>query len=149
LAFRDGALDNLRVPVTWTATAALILCALVAATLLLNDRRDEMGLEGWGAARTGFDRVAAPAGGVVAAPVRWTGGAFDFIADYWDAVGENRRLKRRIQELEGWRAEAIALRDSNQRLAAVLRPAHRSAGADGRRPRRARRARPQQHHAPC
>jgi rod shape-determining protein MreC len=109
------------VPVTWTATAALILCVLLAATLLLNDRRDEMGLEGWGATRAGFDRVAAPAAGVVSAPVRWTGGAFSFLGDYWDAVGENRRLKRRVRELEKLRAEVVALRDINQRYASLLR----------------------------
>jgi len=120
LAFRDGALDNLRVPVTWTATAALILCGLFAATLLLNDRRDDMSRE-WGSARAGFDRVAAPAGGVVAAPVRWIGGAFDYVGGYWDAVGENRRLKRRVRELEQLRAEVVALRDVNQRYATLLR----------------------------
>ncbi|MBW3617865.1 MAG: rod shape-determining protein MreC, partial [Proteobacteria bacterium] len=114
-------MEGIRVPVTWAATAALILCGLVAATLLLNDRRDEMGLEGWGAARTGFDRVAAPAGGVVSAPVRWTGGAFGYMADYWDAVGENRRLKRRLREMEKLRAEVVALRDVNQRYASLLR----------------------------
>lgn len=121
MAFRDGALEGIRVPLAWTATAALILCVLAAAALLLNDRRDEMGEHGWGSARTGFDRVAVPAGGVVAAPVRWIGGAGDFLADYWDAVGENRRLKRRLREMERWRAEAIALRDVNQRYATLLR----------------------------
>jgi rod shape-determining protein MreC len=120
VSFRDSGLDNIRVPVTWTATAALILCLLAAATLLLNDRRDEMGVEGWGSARTGFDRVAAPAGGVVAAPVRWIGGAFDYVGGYWDAVGENRRLKRRVRELEQLRTEVVALRDVNQRYATLL-----------------------------
>jgi rod shape-determining protein MreC len=110
----------MKVPVAWTATAALILCALAAATLLLNDRRDQMGSEGWGAARTGFDRVAAPAGGVVAAPVRWIGGAFDYVGGYWDAVGENRRLKKRVRDLEQLRTEVVALRDVNQRYATLL-----------------------------
>ena len=35
MAFRDGALEGIRVPVAWTATAALILCLLIAATFLL------------------------------------------------------------------------------------------------------------------
>lgn len=124
MAIRDGGLNNLRLPLAWTAAGGLGLCLLVATALLLGDRRDDVGagLGGqWGAGRTGFDAVSAPASGVVAAPVRWIGGVFDHVDGYWDAVGENRRLKRRVRELEGWRDQARALTDINQRYAALLK----------------------------
>lgn len=123
MSFRDGPLEDLKVPLTWTATAALIAAILAAAYLLLNDRRETADARAGaaGAARGAFDQVAAPAGSAVSAPVRWIGGGIDYVAGYFDAVEENRRLREEVRGLRRWRDAAIALKDVNQRYEALLR----------------------------
>lgn len=119
MAYRDGPFDNLRAPAWLLAAFAVIVAGAVAILLLLSDKRDAA--KGVNSPVKGaFDSVAAPVNGVLAAPVRWVGGASDFMSDYWDAVGENRRLKRRIAELEAVRDNAIALKNINARYEALL-----------------------------
>lgn len=120
MSFRDSRFEDLKVPLTWTASAALLVAALIAASMLLGDRRDDLDVR-WGGARAGFDRVAAPAAEAVSAPVRWAGGAFGWIGDYFNAVGENRRLKQENRALRKWRDTAIALKDVNERYETLLR----------------------------
>jgi rod shape-determining protein MreC len=119
--YRDGPLEDLKVPLTFTAGAALIVAALVATFLLLGDRRETLGPEAWGSAREQFDGVIAPAGTVISAPVRWVGGGFRSVGDYFFAVRENRRLKQRVKELERWRDVAVALKDVNERYETLMR----------------------------
>jgi rod shape-determining protein MreC len=121
LPFRESPLEDLKVPLTWTAGAAVGVAILVAAFMLLGDRRDSLDEEAWGSIRNGFDRGAAAAGSVLAAPVRGVGDGFEWIGDYFGAVSENRRLKRELREMRQWRDTAVALRDVNDRYGTILR----------------------------
>ncbi|MFN3352740.1 MAG: rod shape-determining protein MreC, partial [Brevundimonas sp.] len=112
MAFRDGPFENLKVPLAWTAGAATIGAGVVALFLLLGDRPGD-GDSPYAGVRNGVAQVAAPVGGVFAAPVRWVGAASDYIGGYFNAVSENRRLKRQLAELEPWRDQAIALKNIN------------------------------------
>ena len=116
MSIGDGPLDDLRVPLRWTAMAAAGVAGVIALGLLLGDRRPES----YGPARATFDTVVAPASTTLAAPVRWTGDLFGYVGDYFGAVGENRRLRAENAELRRWRDAAIALRDRNARLSALL-----------------------------
>lgn len=120
MALRDGPLGDVKVPLAWTAAVALVIAAIVAFTLLLNDRRETFKTEAYGATRQAVDTVAAPVGGVLSAPVRWTGSATGFVASYFGAAGENRRLKRQMDDMRQWQAVAVALKDRNERLEALL-----------------------------
>ena len=66
------------------------------------------------------DTVAGAAGGVLAAPVRWTDFGADAISDYFFAAGQNAELKRRLKIAGNWRDEAAALAYENARLRAML-----------------------------
>lgn len=118
MAFRDGPFENLKVPLAWTAAVAVVACAVGAILLLLSDQRDPA--SPYAGARAGVETVAAPVGGVLAAPVRWFGHLSDGIGGYFFAVSENRRLKRQLAELEPWRDQAIALKNINARYEAML-----------------------------
>lgn len=121
MSFRDSdRFQEIRVPLTWTATAATLVAAVLALVLLLGDRRETLGPEGYGPVRAGFDAGAAPVSGVLAAPVRWVGDAVEYVQGYFFAISENRRLRRRVAELERYRQAAIALQDVNERYAALL-----------------------------
>ncbi|MFC0634242.1 rod shape-determining protein MreC [Brevundimonas balnearis] len=119
MAFRDGPFENLKVPLAWTAGAATIGAGVVALFLLLGDRPGG-GESPYAGLRNGVSQVAAPVGGVFAAPVRWIGAASDYVGGYFNAVSENRRLKRELAELEPWRDQAIALKNVNARYEAML-----------------------------
>ncbi len=120
MAFREGPFGDLKVPLTWMAAVALIVAGVVATALLLSDRRETLKTEAYGVTREAMDTVAAPVGGVLAAPGRWTGGALEWVGSYFFAASENRRLKRELVEARQWQAAAVALKDRNARLEAVL-----------------------------
>lgn len=126
MSFGDR-LEDLKVPLRWTVTAATALAVLLAVAMLLTDRRSPGPGEGsdpvyrYGAVRGGFDTAAAPVSGALSQPVRWTGSAFDYVRDYFGAVDENRRLRAQAAEGRRWRDAALALREQNARLAALLR----------------------------
>lgn len=120
MAFRDGPFENLKVPLAWTAAVVVLVCLAGAVTLLLGDRRETQRADGYAPARAGFETVAAPVGGVLSAPVRWTGSAVDYVKGYFFAVSENRRLRAEIVELNAWRDEAIALKNLNRRYEQML-----------------------------
>ncbi|MFN3536022.1 MAG: rod shape-determining protein MreC, partial [Brevundimonas sp.] len=119
MAFRDGPFDNLKAPLAWVSAGAVILAAIAAIVLLLADRRD-VDNPNYSLARAGVDTVAAPVGGVFAAPVRWVGQASDYVRGYFFAVSENRRLRAQVAELEPWRDQAIALKNVNARYESML-----------------------------
>lgn len=127
MAFGDSPFDDLKVPLRWTITAATLLAVLIAVGLLVGDRRSPAPGEGgdpvyrYGAVRGGFDTAAAPVAGALAAPVRWSGSALDYVRGYFGAVDENRRLRIEAAEGRRWRDAALALREQNARLAALLR----------------------------
>ena len=120
MAFRDGPFDQLKVPLVWTAAVAVVVALILSVLLILGDRRNDGGAHGYGPVRAGVDTVLAPIGGVLAAPVRWAGGATDYVKGYFDAVAENRRLRRQVAELQPWRDQAIALKNVNARYEAML-----------------------------
>jgi rod shape-determining protein MreC len=121
LAYREGPFQDLRVPLTWTGAAAAIVAIILATALLFTDRREQMDAGGYGAARGEFDLMVAPVAGVLAAPVRWAGQGLDYVGGYFFAASENRRLRRRVAELERWRDAAIALKNINTRYEALLK----------------------------
>jgi rod shape-determining protein MreC len=120
VAFRDGPFDQLKVPLAWTAAVAVVVALIASVLMILGDRRNDGGAHGYGPVRAGVDTVLAPIGGVLAAPVRWAGSASDYIGGYFNAVSENRRLRRQVAELEPWRDQAIALKNVNARYEAML-----------------------------
>lgn len=120
MAFRDGPFENLKVPLTWTAAAALVVAGVVALFLLMGHRGAPDGERNYSGARQLFDSAAAPLGGVFAAPVRWIGQASDYIDDYFMAVYENRRLRAELAELRAQQDAVVALQNLNARYEALL-----------------------------
>jgi rod shape-determining protein MreC len=120
VSFREGPFGDLKVPLTWMAAVALIVAGVVATALLLSDRRETFKTEAYGATRQAVDTVAAPVGGVLATPGRWTGDVMEWAGNYFFAASENRRLKTELAEARQWRDVAFALKDRNERLEAVL-----------------------------
>jgi len=123
VSFRDGPLQDLKIPLAWTATVATIVAGVAALALLLDDQR--------AAARTPqdrpqpvrsqFDEAMAPVSSLFAAPLRWAGVAGDYLKDYFDAVEENRRLKAEMASLLQYREKAFALKNINARYEALLK----------------------------
>lgn len=120
MSLREGPFGDIRVPLTWSAGAALVIAAIIAAALLLGDRRETMKAGAYDTARRAVDAVAAPVGGTISSPVRWTHSGLDFVRSYWDAVGENRRLKAQLADDQSLRDTLASTQVENQRLKAVL-----------------------------
>ena len=120
MAFRDGPFENIKVPLAWTAAVVVVVGLVGAGMLLLGDRGGSQDIDGYAPARAAFETGAAPVGGVVAAPVRWTGNAVEYVKGYFFAVSENRRLRAEIIELSAWRDEALALKNVNARYEQML-----------------------------
>lgn len=120
MAFRDGPFENFKVPLVWTAAVAVVLAGVAAVLLLLTDKREDLGAQSYGGARSGFDQVAAPVSGVVSAPVSWAGQFSDWVGGYFNAVDENRRLKKQLAEMQAVRDANITLRNTNDRYEKLL-----------------------------
>ena len=121
MTYRDGPLTDLKLPLAWAAGAATVIAVVAALVLLLAGRREAVAATTYTPARNGLARVVAPVSGALEAPVRWTGTAVGYVESYFFAIGENRRLKRQIADLEGYRDAAIALRNVNDRYEALLK----------------------------
>lgn len=120
MALRQDSFGELKVPLTWMAVVALIVCGVVGVSILLSDRRETFQTEAYGAARQAVDTVSAPVGGAVAAPGRWTGDLLGWLRSYVAVAGENRRLRRVVSGLQVQADEAVRLKDENDRLRAML-----------------------------
>jgi rod shape-determining protein MreC len=120
LSLRDGPFGDIRVPLTWSAAAALVIAAIIAGALLLGDRRETMKAGAYDTARRAVDAVAGPVGGTLSAPVRWTHSGFSFVRGYFDAVSDNRRLRTELTQEQQLRDTVASLQVENQRLRAVL-----------------------------
>jgi rod shape-determining protein MreC len=120
LSLRDGPFGDIRVPLTWSAAAALVIAAIIAAALLMSDRRETMKAQAYDTARHAVDAVAAPVGGVLSVPVRWTHGGLDYARGYFFAVSENRQLRAQLAQAQGWHDQLAAAQVENERLRAVL-----------------------------
>jgi rod shape-determining protein MreC len=120
VSLRDGPFQDLRVPLTWTAAVAVIVAAIIGVALLLNDRRETVQLQAYGATKSAIDTVSEPVGAVVAAPGRWTGAALSDLREYFFVVSENRRLRHELADLQGMRDQNVALQNINARYQAIL-----------------------------
>jgi len=120
VALRQDSFGELKVPLTWMAVVALIVCGVVGVSILLSDRRETFQTEAYGAARQAVDTVSAPVGGAVAAPGRWTGDLLGWLRSYVAVAHENRRLHKVMAGLQAQADEAVRLRDENERLRAML-----------------------------
>jgi len=120
LSLREGPLGELRVPLTWFATVAVIVAVIAAGAILMGDRREAMRTDAYNSARGAVEEAAAPVGGVLSAPFRWVRGGVGFVGSYFFAASENRRLKKELMLAGKWRDEAIALRDENARYRAMM-----------------------------
>jgi rod shape-determining protein MreC len=93
-----------------------VLAGIVALTLFVNDHRgssiDQV--------RGRFDGIAGAAGGVLSAPVHWAGDGADAVGAYFDAGGQNRRLRAQLAEARQLETQVEALREENGRLRALL-----------------------------
>jgi rod shape-determining protein MreC len=120
LSLRDGPFGDIRVPLTWSAAAALVIAAIIASALMFGHSHDSMKAGAYDAARRATDAVAAPVGSALSAPVRWTHGGLDYARGYFSAVSENRRLKAEVAQGQIWRDQLVAAQIENERLRAVL-----------------------------
>ena len=120
MSLRDGHLADLKAPLIWTASVAVIVAGVIAVAILIGDRRETLQAEAYGASKNVVDSVAAPVGGAISAPVRWTGGGIDAVRGYFFAISQNQALHKENLELERYRDAAIALNNENQRLRALL-----------------------------
>src|SRR5690606_38970821 len=75
----------------------MVVGGIVAAIMLLLADRPPAIADDLQPAQAGFDAAAGTTGGVLAAPVRWTGDAVGFVKGYFFAVSENRRLRRELE----------------------------------------------------
>jgi rod shape-determining protein MreC len=120
VAFRQDTFGDLKVPLAWTAGVALVVCVVIAIALMLSDRRGAVEGTAQAATQQVSDTVVTPVSDVLSAPGRWISGGFDWIGSYWDAAGENRRLKIELQETRRLEARAAALSLENNRLRTIL-----------------------------
>ncbi|MBI1405183.1 MAG: rod shape-determining protein MreC [Caulobacter sp.] len=120
MAFRQDSFGELKVPLAWTAGVALVVCVVIAIALMLSDRRGTVEGTAQAATQQVTDTVVTPVGDVLSAPGRWISGGFDVVGSYWNAAGENRRLKAELQEARRAEDRATALGLENARLRAML-----------------------------
>ncbi len=120
MSLRDGPFGDIKVPLTWSAGAALVIAVIIAAALLLGHQRDQVRAGAYDVAKHAVDSVAAPVDGALSIPVRWTHGGLEFVRGYFFAVSENRRLRAELVKAQQARDELAAVEVENARLRAVL-----------------------------
>jgi rod shape-determining protein MreC len=120
VSLRDGPLQDLKVPLTWTAAVAVIVAVVIGVALVLGDRRETFQGHAITATRGALDTVIRPVSGALANPVRWIGDGVEGVRQYFFAVSENRRLRQEVADLRQWRDTAVALRHDNLRYEALL-----------------------------
>jgi rod shape-determining protein MreC len=120
VAFRESPFRDIKVPLTWTAAGAVVLCLVIAVALLVTDRRETLQADAYGVMKSTTDAVQRPLSGAVAAPVRWVEGAVDYVGGYFFAVSENRRLKVENRRLHQVNDQVLALNDLNERYRSLL-----------------------------
>ena len=125
MAYRDSPFQELKVPLTWTAGVAAVLALSLAVFVFVSDRKDQARVNaealGHAKVRAGFDGVLAPVSGVLAAPVRWINDGAASVGDYFFAVSENRKLKKKVAELQQVAVADVALKSLNRRYEELLK----------------------------
>jgi rod shape-determining protein MreC len=117
VSLRDSSLGEIKAPVVWMAAATLILAVFIALALFVMDGRRA---GAYTDARRAADGVAGSAGGVLSAPVRWTGDVAGDIGAYFLAGSQNQALRGELAAALTWRDEALALRAENAKLRGLL-----------------------------
>jgi rod shape-determining protein MreC len=112
VSLRD--LGDIKPPIAWLAAGALIVAMAGALVLVFAGPRAS------GDLRRGADEAAGSAGGLLAAPVRASNGAFGAVSDYFAAGAQNRQLRADLAAALSWRDETLTLRAENARLRALL-----------------------------
>ena len=120
MAFRDGPLQDLKVPIAWFGALSAVIAGCVALALLVTDNRERADGGAYGSARGEFSEAVRPVGSALAAPMRGLGSLGDQISGYFFAVSENHKLRARIKELEHTRDDAVALKNVNTRYEQLL-----------------------------
>lgn len=120
MSLRDGPFGDIRVPLTWSAAAALVIATIIAAALLMSHQRDPMKAGAYDAAHKAVDAVAAPVDGALSAPVRWTHGALGYVRGYFFAVSDNRQLRAELGQAQSTRDQLAQAQLEISRLKAVL-----------------------------
>ena len=101
----------------WLAGAALVV-AMGAAVILFVSDKPRGGA--YGGLRRAADSVTAPAGGMLAAPVHFTGDVVGNISAYFLAGSQNQALRAQLAAALTWKDQAVALRHENERLRGLL-----------------------------
>jgi rod shape-determining protein MreC len=120
VAFRDSPFRDIKVPLTWTAAGAVVVCLIIAIGLLIADRRETLQADAYGAVKATADAVQRPVSGAVAAPIRWIEDSVDYVGGYFFAVSDNRRLRAENRQLRQVNDQVAALNDLNARYRALL-----------------------------
>ena len=120
MSFRDGSFNNLKVPLSWAAAAAVVLALAAAVTLLMSDRRETLEATAYSPVRKVADTVQKPVNSVLSAPVRWVDSGVAGVRGYFGAVSENRRLRKQLEQMNDLKAQLALEKDLNSRYVAVL-----------------------------
>jgi len=98
----------------------LVIATIIAAALLMSHQRDPMKAGAYDAAHKAVDVVAAPVGGALSAPVRWSHGALGYVRGYFFAVADNRQLRAELSQAQSTRDQLAQAQLEISRLKAVL-----------------------------
>ena len=118
MARGERGLSEPRLPLGWLAGLAVAIAIAISLALLAVYWRAPPDKPS--PSHAAADSLAGAAGGVLAAPVRWTDHGVDSISDYFLAGRQNAELRRRLQIADGWRDRALAGEQENARLRALL-----------------------------
>ncbi len=111
--------EHLKLPVTWAVMGIVVVVGVIAALMLLGDRREEVDGKTYGD-RAGFDTTAEKANAVLSMPVHGIGAGTSWLDDYLFAVRENRILKKKVAELTQYKDSYVEMKDINTRYEALL-----------------------------
>ena len=120
MSLRDGPLGDIKPPLAWMAGVALIIAIGASLAFFVGDRRGTARGQALVTTRRAADAVVGPVGGILSAPIGWIRQGVDAGREYVFAGTQNRALKRQLIEAGAWKDEAVALRNENARLRALL-----------------------------
>lgn len=119
MSLREGPFGDIKPPIRWVAASALVIAAIVAASVFFSDHRQTARSGLYGAARRSIDSVASPTGAVLSTPFRWLNQGLGWVGDYIAAGSQNSDLRAEVIRERRWRDIAMALQLENARLRAL------------------------------